>query len=1651
MQMVRPLKLDNTQRANATQFHRFRRKKVEPLVIPTITETLPQSPHQQHTGGFATVRDVHRNSTTTSNLSSYNVPTDNARSGSVERRRRERSAEPHADPLGLTVLYQPDESTPAVNIVFVHGLGGTSQKTWCRNRDTEYFWPREWLPLEKGISQARILSFGYNAHFASSGRENILNITDFAKDLLFGMRFGLGSDSQELEIGKVPTVFVAHSMGGLVVKKAYILAQHDAHYEEIMGSTRAILFLSTPHRGTNLAELLNRILSVSVFNHSTKHYIAELKQNSPALQDINEQFRNLAPHLEIFSFFETQQTAVGPRKMMVLEKDSSILGYPYEVSKPLDADHHNVCKFTDQQDPNYISVRNAIRSVVPKTKLVENDIQPSQDNVDMSKVGTMLAISCAPEDDLEYFRSLWMLGSCEWILSRSALRTWLGDHSTRSRIVFVNGLPGSGKSVLSSFIIGHLQELHHGCQYYFFRFGDHSKRSVGLMLRSLAYQIAYQFPEVRTEFERLADDAVRFEKAEVRTSWQKLFTSRLFKLRLQKPLYWVIDALDECEAPEKVLNLISSITQSATPLRVMFVGRKTQALSTAFQRMEPLIEVNYLPADGTKEDLEVYVAKETEYMRGGPQIKDRVIRTVCEMACGNFLWVRLVLKEILQCHTEAEIHQALSELPPDLELLYQRMAKALAETSRAGDRALSKKIMTWVVCSQRPLSMNELSEALQPEHNVLDLRLTINQICGDFVVVDSKGRIEMMHQTARDYLVRTPGLEQSITPRSGHQDLFLRCISYLSAPQRRTKLQRLSAPLFGNYAGTCWPYHLGLSGASSDHTVLLSLTRFFQGSCVLAWIQLLAQQNHLQTLVFASQNLMSYLGKKAKVDAESSPLTHRLQEKELLELWAIDLVKVVGKFGAQLVKYSKSIHDLVPALCPSTSAICQQFGRGKTNQTILVGGFSRQRWDDCLSKFSIGRDRQALRIVCLDRYFVILTSEGTLWLYDTITGQPSKHIVHGERVLTFKFSASSEKCVTYGLRSTKVWQVHDTHQLCSIANPNNAKAVDVVFANNESTIITCSDDRRVRRCHLESPAKRWQTLDMKIESDGADGRQFNSPRRVAFNADGTQLAVAFRGFPLMVWDVDSADLVGRCERISDKNNSRQDLHTDVGPICWNPVTGHILGLYNDGCVFKWHPSETDSQEIRTVATGIQCSSGGALFVTNSTNGVLKVWDFHHFSLVYQLSCHAPVTDLELSPDGRRIYDIRDTFCNIWEPNALIRLAEADEKSSDTSSTTADSTQLSLSSEASNEVQEPLTALSVGARTFSFCSGDEVGVVRLHMADAESSQQIAQGFMPVDHVVWSQDERYLVTADLGGRLNVRQVDSLSPGISYPLVLETKSGNGLQQILVSPDSIYMLVSTVTLVELWSLTSKAVITTVSNTNSFSRWINHPLDRSMLVQVSSTGLRVLQWADLTQKATFTLSRDTNRKSVEGSHPEASKLPSAYFPMSPDEDLDAVDQVIVSNIRSHLIVQTSSPSGQRQRTVQYLMIDARKLLILHGDSGGTGVATAHALPSAVATRVQHILGFAIKHPRRRSHGLIDQANSAIEEVLTFIDHDDWVCSWLVEDQRIKVQRHFFLPQDWLSSDNLRLATVSREGTLFYPRNGEVAVISNWLQHEWIE
>jgi hypothetical protein len=87
--------------------------------------------------------------------------------------------------LGLRILYEPPDSQNAskVNIIFIHGLGGTAIGTWT-HPVSNGFWPM-WLPEAELLKNARIATFGYESGFANIfARQTVLGISEFADQLL---------------------------------------------------------------------------------------------------------------------------------------------------------------------------------------------------------------------------------------------------------------------------------------------------------------------------------------------------------------------------------------------------------------------------------------------------------------------------------------------------------------------------------------------------------------------------------------------------------------------------------------------------------------------------------------------------------------------------------------------------------------------------------------------------------------------------------------------------------------------------------------------------------------------------------------------------------------------------------------------------------------------------------------------------------------------------------------------------------------------------------------------------------------------------------------------------------------------------------------------------------------------------------------------------------------------------------------------------------------------------------------------------------------------------------------------------------------------------------------------------------------------------
>jgi hypothetical protein len=107
------------------------------------------------------------------------------------------------------------------------------------------FWPRDLL--KKDFPKARILTFGYNTvitqgyHAAHQG-----NLFSHARDLLYAL------ESKRRAAPERHLVFIAHSLGGILVKEVLRRSENDSDpkIKMIWKSTTGIFFFGTPHRGS---------------------------------------------------------------------------------------------------------------------------------------------------------------------------------------------------------------------------------------------------------------------------------------------------------------------------------------------------------------------------------------------------------------------------------------------------------------------------------------------------------------------------------------------------------------------------------------------------------------------------------------------------------------------------------------------------------------------------------------------------------------------------------------------------------------------------------------------------------------------------------------------------------------------------------------------------------------------------------------------------------------------------------------------------------------------------------------------------------------------------------------------------------------------------------------------------------------------------------------------------------------------------------------------------------------------------------------------------------------------------------------------------------------------------------------------------------
>ncbi|CAN9314004.1 unnamed protein product [Alternaria alternata] len=257
----------------------------------------------------------------------------------------------------------------------------------------------------------------------------------------------------------------------------------------------------------------------------------------------------------------------------------------------------------------------------------------SQDQEEkLSKIRSWLS---APDPSTNYYKAhkqrqaetgFWLLESAkfaEW-KERAASRLWL------------YGIPGCGKTILSSTIIEHLlqhcyDDTSMATAYFYFDFNDTQKQDPELMLRSLLCQLVQRSVVIPKGVDALFSSC---ENGQRKPSLHALL--RVTKEAAQEfaHVYVVLDALDECAQRSELIDMLETVAGwQLDNLHLLMTSRKERDIERSLEEYIREEDAVCLQRDVVDQDIQRYVQQRLRVDKGlAKWNKDASVRQEIEAA-----------------------------------------------------------------------------------------------------------------------------------------------------------------------------------------------------------------------------------------------------------------------------------------------------------------------------------------------------------------------------------------------------------------------------------------------------------------------------------------------------------------------------------------------------------------------------------------------------------------------------------------------------------------------------------------------------------------------------------------------------------------------------------------------------------------------------------------------------------------------------------------------------------------------------------------------------------------------------------------------------------------------------------------------------------
>ena len=260
------------------------------------------------------------------------------------------------------------------------------------------------------------------------------------------------------------------------------------------------------------------------------------------------------------------------------------------------------------------------------------------------------------------------------MLDNTEFQRW--RHDERSRLLWIKGDPGKGKTMLLCGIIDELKKSIGETDllsFFFCQATDSRINSATAVLRGLIYLLANQQPSLLTHIRKKYDHAGNqlFKDVNAWVALSEVLNNMLEDPNLQST-YMIIDALDECEKDLPIL-LDFIVQNSVLPRAKWIVSSRNipnieQKLRLDRSQTRLSLEIRET-AEQVSLAVDAYIkhcVSELPNLQDDEDLQAQVRDAMRRKANGTFLWVSLVVEELKNAESW-EVEEIVDQMPSGLE------------------------------------------------------------------------------------------------------------------------------------------------------------------------------------------------------------------------------------------------------------------------------------------------------------------------------------------------------------------------------------------------------------------------------------------------------------------------------------------------------------------------------------------------------------------------------------------------------------------------------------------------------------------------------------------------------------------------------------------------------------------------------------------------------------------------------------------------------------------------------------------------------------------------------------------------------------------------------------------------------------------------